>query len=148
MVAEKLKAAAPERIGAIAGDLQDAESMKATMDLFRALGSANLDCRQDGVALGDGPRESWLLNSTIAGLEKADAVLLIGNNPRLEAAVLNARFRKMWLAGTTSFGVIGEAADLGYRYEPPGVRRQGDRRGPTPRIPSSPRRYGTPSIRR
>ena len=117
VVAAKLKAAAPERIGAIAGDLQDAESMKATMDLFRALGSANLDCRQDGVALGDGPRESWLLNSTIAGLEKADAVLLIGNNPRLEAAVLNARFRKMWLAGTTSFGVIGEAADLGYRYE-------------------------------
>jgi NADH-quinone oxidoreductase subunit G len=117
VVAEKLKAATPERIGAIAGDLQDAESMKATMDLFRALGSANLDCRQDGVALGDGPRESWLLNSTIAGLEKADAVLLIGTNPRLEAAVLNARFRKMWLAGTTSFGVIGEAADLGYRYE-------------------------------
>jgi NADH-quinone oxidoreductase subunit G len=117
VVAEKLKAAAPDRIGAIAGDLQDAESMKATMDLFRALGSPNLDCRQDGVALGDGPRESWLLNSTIAGLEKADAILLIGTNPRLEAAVLNARLRKMWLAGTTVFGVIGEAADLGYRYE-------------------------------
>ena len=117
VVAEKLKSAAPERIGAIAGDLQDAESMKAAMDLFRSLGSANLDCRQDGVALGDGPRESWLLNSTIAGLEKADAILLIGTNPRLEAAVLNARFRKMWLAGTTAFGLIGEAADLGYRYE-------------------------------
>jgi NADH-quinone oxidoreductase subunit G len=117
VVAAKLKAAAPDRIGAIAGDLQDAESMKATMDLFRSLGSANLDCRQDGAALGDGPRESWLLNSTIAGLEKADAVLLVGTNPRLEAAVLNARFRKMWLAGTTSFGLVGEAADLGYRYE-------------------------------
>jgi NADH-quinone oxidoreductase subunit G len=117
VVAEKLKSAAPHRIGAIAGDLQDAESMKATMDLFRALGSPNLDCRQDGVALGDGPRESWLLNSTIAGLEKSDAILLIGTNPRLEAAVLNARFRKMWLSGQTSFGVVGDAVDLGYRYE-------------------------------
>ena len=117
VVAAKLKGAAPERIGAIAGDLQDAESMKATMDLFRGLGSPNLDCRQDGVALGDGPRESWLLNSTIAGIEKADAILLIGTHPRLEAAVLNARFRKMWLAGTTAFGVVGEAVDLGYRYE-------------------------------
>ena len=57
VVAEKLKAAAPDRIGAIAGDLQDAESMKATMDLFRSLGSANLDCRQDSVELGAGPRE-------------------------------------------------------------------------------------------
>jgi NADH-quinone oxidoreductase subunit G len=117
VVAARLKAAAPERIGAIAGDLQDAESMKATMDLFRALGSPNLDCRQDGVALGDGPRESWLLNSTIAGLEKADAVLFVGTNPRLEAAVLNARFRKMWLAGTTAFGLVGEAVDLSYRYD-------------------------------
>ncbi len=117
VVAQKLKAAAPDRIGAIAGDLQDAESMKATMDLFRALGSPNLDCRQDGMTLGGGPRESWLLNSTIAGLEKADAVLLIGTNPRLEAAVLNARFRKIWLTGHAAFGVIGEAADFGYRYE-------------------------------
>ena len=117
IVAQKLKAAAPDRIGAIAGDLQDAESMKATMDLFRSLGSPNLDCRQDGTALGVGPRESWLLNSTIAGLEKADAILFVGTNPRREAAVLNARFRKMWLAGTTSFGLIGEAVDLSYGYE-------------------------------
>ncbi len=117
VVAAKMKTAAPVRIGAIAGDLQDAESMKAAMDLFRSLGSANLDCRQDGAALGDGPRESWLLNSTIAGLEKADAVLLVGTNPRLEAAVLNARFRKMWMSGHTAFGLVGEPADLGYRYE-------------------------------
>ena len=116
-VAARLKGAPADRIGVIAGDLQDAELMKAAMDLFRGLGSPNLDCRQDGVALGSGPRESWLLNSTIAGLEQADAVLFVGTNPRLEAPVLNARFRKMWLAGTTAFGMIGEAADLGFRYE-------------------------------
>jgi len=117
LVAGRLKAAAPDRIGAIGGDLQDAESMKATLDLFRTLGSANLDCRQDGMALGAGPRESWLFNSTIAGIETADVILLVGTNPRVEAPVLNARLRKRWLAGALRVGVVGEAADLTYDYD-------------------------------
>jgi NADH-quinone oxidoreductase subunit G len=117
VVAAKLKGAKPERIGAIAGDLQDAESMKALSDLIRGLGSANLDCRQDGMALGAGPRESWLFNSTIAGIEEADVVLLVGTNPRLEAPVLNARLRKRWVAGALRVGVIGEQADLTYAYD-------------------------------
>ncbi|PLR21041.1 NADH-quinone oxidoreductase subunit G [Caulobacter zeae] len=116
-VAAKIKATAPERIGVIAGDLQDAESLKATKDLFTALGVKNLDARQDGVALGAGPRESWLFNSTIAGIEDADVVLFVGSNPRLEAPVLNARFRKQWIAGKTRFGVIGEQADLTFDYD-------------------------------
>jgi len=117
VVAAKLKATRPEKVGVIAGDLQDAESLKATLDLFRSLGVASTDCRQDGMALGAGPRESWLFNSTIAGIEDADAVLLVGTNPRLEAPVLNARLRKRWLAGALRVGVIGEAADLTYDYE-------------------------------
>ena len=116
VVAAKLKAAPAERIGVIAGDLQDAESMKATLDLFRRLSVTNLDCRQDGVALGAGPRESWLFNSTIAGIDEADALMIIGSNPRLEAPVLNARIRKRWLTGKLLVGVIGERADLGYDY--------------------------------
>jgi NADH-quinone oxidoreductase subunit G len=132
VVAEKLKATPADRIGVIAGDLQDAESMKAALDLFRDLGVESLDCRQDGSALGAGPRESWLFNSTIAGLEAADALLLIGANPRLEAAVLNARIRKMWLSGRIRIGLIGEAADLTYDYEQLGenigaVSRLGDK---------------------
>jgi NADH-quinone oxidoreductase subunit G len=67
--------------------------------------------------LGGGPRQSWLFNSTIAGIEKADVVLLVGVNPRLDAPVLNARLRKRWLAGALRVGVIGEAADLTYPYE-------------------------------
>ena len=113
----KLKTTAPERIGVIAGDLQDAESLKATKDLFTALGVKNLDSRQDGAALGAGPRESWLFNSTIAGIENADVVLFVGANPRIEAPVLNARFRKQWIAGKTRFGVIGEQADLTFGYD-------------------------------
>jgi NADH-quinone oxidoreductase subunit G len=103
------------RIGAIAGDLACAESMKATLDLFRALGSPNTDCRADGAKIGGGARQGYLFNSTIAGLDEADAILLIGTNPRLEAPVLNARIRKAWLCGA-EIGVIGEAANLTYRY--------------------------------
>ena len=117
LVASKLQASSPERIGVIAGDLQDVESMKAAKDLFAALGSTNIDCRQDNMALGDGPRESWLFNSTIAGIETADVILLVGTNPRIEAPVLNARLRKRWLAGKLTIGVIGEQADLTYGYE-------------------------------
>ena len=117
LAADRLSKAKPERIGAIAGDLQDAESLKATLDLFRALGSANTDCRQDGMALGAGPRESWLFNAAIAGLDEIDAVLLVGTNPRFEAPVLNARLRRRWLAGDLAVGLVGEAADLTYDYE-------------------------------
>src|SRR5882757_7382486 len=117
LVASKLKATAPDRIGVIAGDLQDAESMKAALDLFRGLGVQSTDCRQDGMALGDGPRESWLFNSTIHGIEDADVVLLVGTNPRLEAPVLNARLRKRWLAGALRIGVIGPLADLTYPHD-------------------------------
>lgn len=116
VVAGKLTAAAADRIGVIAGDLQDAESMKAALDLFRALGSANTDCRQDGSALGHGPRESWLFNSGLGGIEAADAVLIVGANLRTEAPLLNTRLRKAWLAGTSEIGLVGEQADLTYQY--------------------------------
>lgn len=115
-VASKIKAASADRIGVIAGDLQDAESMKATLDLFRALGSANTDCRQDGAAIGQGAREGWLFNSGLQGIENADAVLIVGANPRTEAPLLNTRLRKIWLKGAAEIGVIGEQVDLTYDY--------------------------------
>jgi NADH-quinone oxidoreductase subunit G len=116
VVAAKLNAASADRIGVVAGDLQDAESMKAALDLFRALGSANTDCRQDGAALGFGPREGWLFNSGLQGIENADAILIVGANPRVEAPLLNARLRKVWLAGKTEIGLIGEQANLTFDY--------------------------------
>ncbi|WP_135210057.1 NADH-quinone oxidoreductase subunit NuoG [Vitreimonas flagellata] len=106
----------PKKIGAIAGDLACAESMKATLDLFRALGSPNTDCRADGAQIGGGARQSYLFNSTIAGIDEADAILLIGANPRLEAPVLNARIRKAWLRGA-EVAVVGEAVNLSYKYK-------------------------------
>jgi NADH-quinone oxidoreductase subunit G len=108
----------PAKIGAIAGDLACAESMKATLDLFAALGSHNLDCRPDGARIGGrgAARQGWLFNSTIAGVDEADAILLIGANPRWEAPVLNARLRRAWLRGAR-VGVVGEQRDLSYKTE-------------------------------
>ncbi len=113
----------PDRIAAIAGDLVSAETVLAARDLLRSLGVKSIDCRQDGAHVGldaNGdlmPRESWLFNSSIMGLDQADAIVLIGANPRVEAPVLNARIRKNWLHRDLKVAVIGEQIDLGYDYE-------------------------------
>ncbi len=117
LLAARLKRTAPERIGVIAGDLQDTESLKAAKDLFTGLGVTSLDGRPDGLVLGQGPRESWLFNPTLEGVERADVVLLIGAHPKTEAAVLNARLRRMWLSGQTRFAAIGAPRDHGFEVE-------------------------------
>jgi NADH-quinone oxidoreductase subunit G len=122
VVAAKLRSVAPDRVGAIAGDLQDAESMKAAMDFLRGLGVPHLDCRQDGSALHPRfGRASYLFNSTLAGVDQADAIMIIGADPRREAAVLNARIRRRWSEGKVLLGLVGEKVDLTYDYAHLGV---------------------------
>lgn len=107
-----------DRIGAIAGDLASVEEMFALRELMTALGSSNIDCRQDGSALDPSlGRASYLFNPTIEGIEQADALLIVGSNPRFEAAVLNARIRKRWRMDNFPIGVIGEQGELRYGYE-------------------------------
>ncbi|MFD2646339.1 NADH-quinone oxidoreductase subunit NuoG [Devosia albogilva] len=103
------------RIGAIAGDLAGVEEMFALKSLLASLGSSNIDARRPGSALSPAAgRASYIFNPTIAGIEEADAILLIGTNPRREASVLNARIRKVWRATGLPIGLIGEPADLTY----------------------------------
>lgn len=110
--------AAPSKIGAIAGDLAALEEMYALKLLLDSLGSKNIDCRQDGAALDPSlGRASYIFNPTIEGIEQADAVLIIGSNPRFEASVLNARIRKRWRLGNLPVGVIGNIGDTRYQYE-------------------------------
>ncbi len=116
-VAARLKGVAGSRVAAIAGDQTDCETLTAAKDLMASLGSANLDCRQDGAKLEAGVRASYLFNTTIAGIEQADAVLIVGSNPRKEAAVLNARLRKRWLAGGFKAALVGPQADLAFKHE-------------------------------
>src|SRR5580765_3730514 len=114
LVASKLKATAPGKIAAIAGDLAAAEEIKALKDLMRSFGVANLDCRQDGAKVGASPRQGYLFNTTFQGVEAADALLLIGTNPRWEAPVLNARIRKTWLNGNLKIANVGAPYALTY----------------------------------
>src|SRR5437016_6251207 len=117
-IAAKVKQADPKRMGAIVGDLAALEEIFALKDLMTRLGVVNLDCRQDGAALDPtGGRATYLFNATIAGIERADALLIVGSNPRREAAVLNARIRKRWRMGGFPIGLIGERADLTYDYQ-------------------------------
>jgi len=118
IAAERLTSAKPERIGAIAGDLAAAEEMFALKDLMRRLGVPNLDCRQYGEPLDPRlGRSSYIFNSTINGIEEADVLLIVGSNPRIEAAVLNARILKRWRRGGMKVGLVGEKVDLTYPYE-------------------------------
>ncbi len=116
-IADKMKGLDGSRIAAIAGDLCDAESMFALKGLMDAVGSPNLDCRQDGAKLSTGARAGYLMNTTIAGLETADAVLLIGSNPRWEAPLVNTRLRKAWLQGGAAIAAVGPQIDLTYPCE-------------------------------
>ena len=105
-------------IGAIVGDLAGAEEMFALKDLMTALGAANIDARQDGAPFDPKHgRAAYLFNTTIAGIEQADAMLIIGANPRHEAAVLNARIRKRWRQGNFPIALIGDKVDLTYPYD-------------------------------
>ena len=116
-IADRVKATAPQKIGALAGDLADVESMLALKEMLAGLGSANLDCRVDGATFDASKRAFYLFNTTIAGIEEADALLIIGSNPRHEAPVLNARIRKRWLAGGFKVGLVGKAQELTYDYD-------------------------------
>ncbi|MBL6080839.1 NADH-quinone oxidoreductase subunit G [Belnapia sp. T18] len=95
------------KIGAVAGELAEAEATVALRDLMAALGSNHLECRTDGAAIDASRRDFYTFNTGIAGIEEADALLIIGSNPRLEAPVINARIRKRVATGGIPVGFIG-----------------------------------------
>jgi NADH-quinone oxidoreductase subunit G len=116
--AVKLKEAKPGRAGAIVGDLAGAEEMFALKDLLSRLDIKSVDCRQDGAKFTPSQgRSSYLFNSTIAGIDEADVILLVGTNPRVEAAVLNGRIHKRYREGGLKVGLLGEQVALTYPYE-------------------------------
>ncbi|MFO1083676.1 MAG: NADH-quinone oxidoreductase subunit NuoG [Reyranellaceae bacterium] len=116
-IAAKLEGLDGARIAAIVGDQCDAEAMVALKDLMTALGSPNVDCRQDGAKLEAGMRGGYIFNAGVRGIDQADAILLIGTDPRREAPVLNARIRKRYLHGPCAIGSVGPMGDLTYPVE-------------------------------
>ncbi|MEH6402481.1 MAG: NADH-quinone oxidoreductase subunit NuoG [Sneathiella sp.] len=116
-VAARINVTDATKIGAIAGDLVCAESMKALKDLMDSFGVTNIDCRQDGAKLEATSRSSYIFNTTIAGIEEADALLIVGSNPRVEASLVNARIRKRWKKDNFPIALIGEEVNLNYAHE-------------------------------
>lgn len=116
-IEQKIKMTKPQMIGAIAGDLVDVESMLLMKELLTKLGSGNFDCRQDGSMLDNSERSMYIFNTTISGIEKADFCLLIGTNPRQEAAIVNARIRKAQVHSGLKVALIGEKVELNYDYK-------------------------------
>ncbi|KAJ1649641.1 ndufs1 NADH-ubiquinone oxidoreductase subunit, partial [Coemansia sp. RSA 25] len=134
LVAQRLCATPPDHVAAVAGALADAEALVALKDLLNAAGCERLGVDAPSAANNSGAaannsgaagarrlaqdvRAAYTFGATLAGVEDADAVLLVATNPRREAAVLNARLRKPYLAGTAVFGVVGDAANLTFDYD-------------------------------
>ena len=116
-VADSLGSVPGSAIKAIAGSLVDAETLVSLKDMMNKLGSNSVECREDGALASADLRGSYLLNSGIANLEDADAVLLLGTNPRVEAPLVNTRLRKGWLQNGLQIGYVGAAMDLTYEAE-------------------------------
>src|ERR1700726_3953560 len=116
-IAAKTARSDGKRIGAISGDLAAVEEMFALKDLLAKYGSVNLAVQGGDAFDPKAGRASYIFNPTIAGIDQADALLIIGSHPRKEAAVLNARIRKRWRSGQLKIGVIGARADPPYPYD-------------------------------
>jgi NADH-quinone oxidoreductase subunit G len=112
-IAKQLKGAGGGQVAAIAGDLQDLESLHALKALLNGLGSTLHECRQDGATFDVSSPAAYRFNSTIAGIETAPAILLVGTNPRWEAPLVNTRIRKAVKGGARVFR-IGPPVDLTY----------------------------------
>ncbi|VDN23104.1 unnamed protein product, partial [Gongylonema pulchrum] len=118
-VASKLRSTSPDQMAAIAGDLCDTESLVALKDLMNRFDS-ELVCTEESfpdVSGGGDLRCNYVMGDKLIGVEKADVLLLIGTNPRFEAAVFNARIRKSFLHTDIEIGVIGAEVDMKYDYE-------------------------------
>ncbi|MGC6516568.1 MAG: NADH-quinone oxidoreductase subunit NuoG [Candidatus Puniceispirillaceae bacterium] len=113
-VGAQLKKAKSSRTAAIIGDQVDGEAIFALKTLMDKMGAPHMDCRQDGAKLNAKVRASYLFNSTIEGVDEADAILIIGSNPRIEAPVMNARIRRNHLMNKVAIAHIGPQADLTY----------------------------------
>jgi NADH-quinone oxidoreductase subunit G len=116
-IAARARMSDGKRIGAIAGDLAAVEEMFALKDLLAKYGSVNLAVQGGDAFDPKAGRASYMFNPTIAGIDQADALLIVGSNPRKEAAVLNARIRKRWRSGQLKIAVVGAKADLTYTYD-------------------------------
>jgi NADH-quinone oxidoreductase subunit G len=116
------KAIDGKKIAAIAGDLVSVEAMFALNKMIKDLGG-NSECRVDDAKLPAGNRAAYVGTAKIEDIDNAEAIYLIGTNPRTEAPVLNARIRKSYMNGA-DIKLIGNQVDLTYKYKHIGSDRK------------------------
>ncbi len=116
-IAKEIKAINPSQIAAFSGRLSALEEIFALKKLLENFGVENFECRLGNEKINSSDRASYIFNSSIAGIEEADACLIIGANPRKDAPILNARIRKRFLSKKLKVAAIGCNSDLTYNYE-------------------------------
>ena len=116
LVASEIKKRGSENTSAFSGKFSDIESLYSTKNFLNLLNSEFYDCRFDNTQFVPGHRSSYLFNSSIQKIDDADAILIIGSNPKWEAAVLNSRIRKAYLNNNCQIALIGPKINLTYKY--------------------------------
>ena len=116
-ITQEISKRGKENTLALSGKFTDIETLFSAKSFLQSLGSNYFDCRYDNVQFIENQRASYLFNSSIQEIDNADAILLIGTNPRWEACVLNARIRKAYINNDCKIGLIGKKLDLTYKYE-------------------------------
>ena len=116
LVASEIKKRGAENTSAFSGKFSDIESLYSTKNFLNLLNSEFYDCRFDNTQFISGHRSSYLFNSSIQKIDEADAILIIGSNPKWEAAVLNSRIRKAYLNNNCQIALIGPKINLTYKY--------------------------------
>ena len=116
VASDKLLNTNPEKVASITGDLVSIESIYSIKKLMDSIKSPNTECRQDGSKINGG-REKWLFNSKLSGIDESDGCLLIGTNPRVEAALINSRIIRKSKENNYSIGLLGNKSELNYNYD-------------------------------
>ena len=116
VASDKLLNTNPKKIASITGDLVSIESIYSIKKLMDSIKSPNTECRQDGSKINGG-REKWLFNSKLSGIDVSDGCLLIGTNPRIEAALINSRIVRKSKEKNYSVGLLGNKYELNYNYD-------------------------------
>ena len=103
-------------VGGLVGGMVDLETIFALKDfLTKISGSASIDFRQKDFYIDPSHLSNNLFNTSIAGIDESDLILLVGANPRLEATIINSRIRKNFINKRTEIFTIGNPGDQTYK---------------------------------
>ena len=117
LLVSKIQSMQPSEIAGHIGDMVNMENALSFKKFFETLQSKNLEFREKNIYINSDEKMNYIFNSSIAGIEDSDLILLVGTNPRHEATMLNARIRKTFVQKKIPIFSIGNPGDLTYDYK-------------------------------